>query len=131
MKKWITGVFGTIVVLSLVAAVSAKGKPAQTTCPVTGDHISQDVYTNYQGHRIYFCSTDCSAEFTGNPEHYMKRMAAQGALRCTDNWNGGACRSRCGSGSRGRSASNTPTFWQRIWGCWGGANGKSNRGCGW
>ena len=40
--------------LALAGPVLAQGK-AQTVCPVRGDKIDKNVYTDYQGKRVYIC----------------------------------------------------------------------------
>lgn len=40
--------------LALAGPVLAQGT-AQTVCPVRGDKIDKNVYTDYQGKRVYFC----------------------------------------------------------------------------
>lgn len=62
----------------------AKTRP-QTTCPVMGDRIAclildRNIYTDYEGKRIYFCSRDCLEKFKKNPEKYIKRLEDQGVL---------------------------------------------------
>lgn len=63
--------------LVLAPVVQAQGK-AQTVCPVLGGPISKEVYTDYQGQRIYFCCSGCIAEFKKDPEKYLKKMQEQG-----------------------------------------------------
>lgn len=59
-------------------AAPAKGQ-AQTVCPVLGNKINKNVYTDYQGKRVYFCCAGCAAPFQKNPEQYLKKMEGQGA----------------------------------------------------
>ncbi len=40
--------------LALAGPVLAQGKP-QTVCPVRGEKIDRNIYTDYQGKRTYFC----------------------------------------------------------------------------
>ena len=58
-------------------ALGAAGK-AQTTCPVMGGAVNQDVFTDYQGKRVYFCCPACIDDFKKNPEKYLKKLAAEG-----------------------------------------------------
>ncbi len=73
-----------VLLLALVLGVFAAGpvlaaapKP-QTTCPVLGGKINQQVYVDYQGKRIYFCCQGCDKEFRKNPEKYLKKIEEQG-----------------------------------------------------
>jgi len=63
--------------LVLAPVVLAQGK-AQAICPVLAGPISKDVYTDYQGQRVYFCCTGCDAEFKKDPEKYLKKLQEQG-----------------------------------------------------
>jgi YHS domain-containing protein len=54
-----------------------KGKP-QTLCPVMAGKIDKNVYTDYQGKRIYFCCSGCIDDFKKNPDKYMKQMEEKG-----------------------------------------------------
>ena len=62
------------------------GEPKpQTTCPVMGDKISclildKDIYMDYEGKRIYFCSNRCLEKFKKNPEKYINKMEDQGVI---------------------------------------------------
>ncbi len=83
MKK-VTLLIGVMMVLALLAAgpaaaqgPAAKGK-AQTTCPVMAGNVNKQIYTDYQGQRIYFCCPACVGEFQKDPEKYMKKLKDQG-----------------------------------------------------
>ena len=44
----------------------------QILCPIMGNPINKDIYTDYNSKRIYFCCDGCPAEFEKDPEKYMK-----------------------------------------------------------
>ena len=46
----------------------------QENCPVMGNKINKDIYTDYQGKRVYFCCTECKDTFSKDPEKYLKKM---------------------------------------------------------
>jgi YHS domain-containing protein len=52
----------------------------QTACPVLGGKINKNIYTDYQGQRIYFCCPACIDVFKKNPEAYLKKMREQGVV---------------------------------------------------
>ncbi len=54
-----------------------KGNP-QTLCPVMAGKIDKNVYTDYQGKRIYFCCSGCIDDFKKNPDKYLKQMEEKG-----------------------------------------------------
>ena len=56
------------------------GEQKQTKCPVMGGAINRDVFTDYNGHRIYFCCAGCDAEFHKDPEHFLKQMQEAGVM---------------------------------------------------
>jgi Cu(I)/Ag(I) efflux system membrane fusion protein len=49
----------------------------QTHCPVMGGEINKEVFTDYNGMRIYFCCAGCDAEFKADPEKYLQQMKAE------------------------------------------------------
>ncbi|MBN1346930.1 MAG: efflux RND transporter periplasmic adaptor subunit [Phycisphaerae bacterium] len=57
------------------AATQAK---RQTVCPVMGNPIVKDVFTDYKGKRIHFCCPPCVEKFKKDPDKYMKVLAEQG-----------------------------------------------------
>jgi len=56
---------------------AGKGTP-QTLCPVTGEKISKDVFTDYEGKRVYFCCQACVEKFKADPAGYIKKLEDQG-----------------------------------------------------
>jgi YHS domain-containing protein len=77
-----------IIVIALIAGLLfsghllAAGSPgkgnSQTDCPVMGGKIDKNVYTDYQGKRIYFCCSGCVDDFKKNPDKYLKQMEEKG-----------------------------------------------------
>lgn len=54
---------------------------AQTLCPVMdGSPINKDLYTDYNGKRVYFCCGACPKLFAKDPEKYMKKMEKAGIV---------------------------------------------------
>jgi YHS domain-containing protein len=64
---------------ALAADSPGKGNP-QTACPVMGGQVDRNVYTDYQGKRIYFCCSGCIDDFKKDPDKYLKKMEQQGIL---------------------------------------------------
>ena len=58
---------------------------SQEICPVMtfGDIgcsvTKNDIYTDYQGKRIYFCSKACRETFKKDPEKYIKKLEDEGS----------------------------------------------------
>ncbi|MGO9620472.1 MAG: YHS domain-containing protein [Desulfobaccales bacterium] len=73
----ILAVFLVVLALAAGPALAADTKP-QTICPVLGGNIDKKVFIDYQGKRIYFCCPGCPAEFSKDPEKYLKKMEAEG-----------------------------------------------------
>ena len=82
MKRSLLIVLVVFAALSITAvgwsqAQTDSGK-AQSTCPVMGGNINKNIYADYQGKRVYFCCTQCIAEFNKEPEKYLKKLEAEG-----------------------------------------------------
>lgn len=63
------------------SSTNAVSKPYPLNyCIVSGDKIGGDmgkpITTNYLGQQIIFCCSDCPADFSKNPQKYMKKLAA-------------------------------------------------------
>ncbi|MHC4560578.1 MAG: YHS domain-containing protein [Planctomycetota bacterium] len=48
--------------------------PEQMTCPIMGMAIDKNVYTEYQGKKVYFCCAGCETPFLENPEKYVSKL---------------------------------------------------------
>jgi YHS domain-containing protein len=51
----------------------------QEFCPVMAGHnlpcfINKNIYTDYKGRRVYFCTKDCKKSFLKEPEKYLKYL---------------------------------------------------------
>jgi len=80
MKRFY-GVFS--LTLAIMAAAMLLSAPlawakAQEVCPVMGGKINKDVYSDYQGMRIYYCCPACIEVFKKDPEAYLKKMKEAG-----------------------------------------------------
>jgi YHS domain-containing protein len=87
-KKTTTTIVLLIVVLQvgLVAPNGCKKKPEpgapgptsvvteQTVCPVMGGAINKDIFTEYNGKKVYFCCAPCAEKFKANPEKYLAKL---------------------------------------------------------
>jgi len=51
---------------------------AQTTCPVMGGKIKQDLYVDVEGKRIYVCCKGCIAPIKKDPAKYIKKLEDDG-----------------------------------------------------
>jgi len=54
-----------------------QSNDTQTVCPVMGNEIVKDVFTDYLGVRIYFCCPPCIAKFNANPDQYVSKLSEQ------------------------------------------------------
>ena len=73
--------------LALILAVTAlfigtawTADNPQTTCPVMGGKINKEVFSDYQGKRVYFCCPACIGEFKKDPAKYIKKLEDQGVV---------------------------------------------------
>ncbi len=46
----------------------------QTVCPVMGAPINKELYTEYEGKKVYFCCPACKATFKAGPEKYLDKL---------------------------------------------------------
>ena len=46
-------------------------KAEQVICPVMGNPIVRDVYTDIHGMRVYFCCPPCIEKFEAAPQDYL------------------------------------------------------------
>ncbi len=50
----------------------------QTNCPVSGKELEEkEVYTDYEGRRVYFCCAGCIASFEKDPQKYLMKLDEQ------------------------------------------------------
>ena len=78
MKTHIICLLALSLVVTLSLNVSAKEEMVQSKCPVMGYSPNKNLYTDYQGKRIYFCCASCPEKFTKNPEQYLQKLEDQG-----------------------------------------------------
>jgi len=67
----------------LQAAVDASGQTQMTNviCPVMTDMKARpDIFTDYQGKRVYFCCPSCKAAFERDPERYLPLLPQFGGV---------------------------------------------------
>ena len=74
MKRTLFFLIILLFVFSFGCTEEPELKP-QTNCPVMGGTIDKNVYTDYQGQRIYFCCPACKPKFLDDPEKYMQKIA--------------------------------------------------------
>ena len=46
----------------------------QTICPVLGEPVNKNIYSEYQGKRVYFCCPPCKDTFNKEPEKYLAKL---------------------------------------------------------
>ncbi|MGA8573015.1 MAG: YHS domain-containing protein [Desulfobaccales bacterium] len=95
MKRMIISMFLALLLAfasagAVLAAGATQGLPdksgrgqtgaQESVCPVLGNRINKNIYTDYQGQRIYFCCPGCIEVFKKNPEAYLKKMQEQGVV---------------------------------------------------
>lgn len=77
MKSIIICLITLSFVFTLSLNLSAKENLVQTQCPVMGYTPNKELYTDYQGKRIYFCCASCPEEFKKDPEKYLQKLKDQ------------------------------------------------------
>jgi len=56
------------------AANVASAAIMQTVCPVMGNPIDKNIYTEYKGKKVYFCCKACVTKFEADPEKYLAKL---------------------------------------------------------
>lgn len=52
-------------------------EPTNTMCPVmTDEEVDPEIFTEYQGHKVYFCCKRCLRKFERNPQEYVVNLAS-------------------------------------------------------
>ena len=46
----------------------------QEMCPIMGQPINKELYTEYKGKKVYFCCEGCKEKFEANPEQYLAKL---------------------------------------------------------
>jgi YHS domain-containing protein len=86
---------GLIVTLLVISSCQKKTEPAatpapvtpvteantavlaaveQTMCPVMVMAIDKNIFTEYQGKKVYFCCPECKSKFEKEPEKYLDKL---------------------------------------------------------
>lgn len=60
--------------IDAATAAAAYQSPEQTACPITGGPIDKNIYTVYQGKKVYFCCEGCKRTFEKNPQKYLGKL---------------------------------------------------------
>ncbi len=59
---------------STVTAPANGQVEEQANCPVTGGPVKKNIYTWYNGKKVYFCCEGCKQQFEQNPEKYTDKL---------------------------------------------------------
>jgi len=46
----------------------------QTTCPIMGNPINKQYFTEHKGQKVYFCCPECKEKFEADPEKYIAKL---------------------------------------------------------
>jgi YHS domain-containing protein len=52
----------------------AEQSAANRLCPVMGNPVREDLFTVYEGRKVYFCCPGCKPTFEGNPQKYAANL---------------------------------------------------------
>jgi len=52
----------------------ASAEVEQKACPVMGQPINKNIFTEYKGKKVYFCCPPCKEKFEANPEEYVAKL---------------------------------------------------------
>jgi YHS domain-containing protein len=60
--------------------VTPKKQHPQEMCPVMGEKINKEFYSDVQGQRVYFCCAMCKPKFKADPDSFFQKAAADGVV---------------------------------------------------
>jgi YHS domain-containing protein len=52
----------------------AAASVEQTLCPVMGQPINKELFTEYKGKKVYFCCPGCKEKFEAAPEKFLAKL---------------------------------------------------------
>jgi len=55
-------------------AEAEKNRIVQTICPVMEAPINKNIFTEYQGKKVYFCCPECKEKFIADPQKYLPKL---------------------------------------------------------
>ena len=58
---------------------AAKPKVEQTVCPIMGNKINKEIFTEHSGQKVYFCCAMCIDKFKAAPEKYLSKLPQFGS----------------------------------------------------
>ena len=90
-KKMTTLIFISMMILTIVSISGCKEKSEpeqvaetieeaavevieQTKCPVMNGTINKELFTEYNGKKVYFCCPGCKEQFLKEPEKYLSKL---------------------------------------------------------
>ena len=56
------------------AAKDVSAAVEQTACPIMGEKINKEIFTEYKGKKVYFCCQACKPEFEKDPVKYISKL---------------------------------------------------------
>lgn len=63
-----------------------SNEEVQMKCPVMGGAINKEIYTEYNGEKVYFCCEMCIGTFNKNPQGYVKGEQSGSVFDETDDF---------------------------------------------
>jgi len=67
-----------IALLLVTAALGFAEEKSQTTCPVMGGKVNNELHVDAEGYRIYVCCKGCIGKVKADPDKYIKQMKEAG-----------------------------------------------------
>ena len=66
--------------IGMAGAQATQAEKKQTLCPVMGGAINTNVFTVYEGKKVYFCCGGCIAPFKKDPAKFISKMEKDGVV---------------------------------------------------
>lgn len=59
------------------AADSVLFENIQSKCPVSNEDLDPEIFTDFEGRRVFFCCKKCKSTFSKNPAKYLVKLVGQ------------------------------------------------------
>jgi YHS domain-containing protein len=81
MKKMLMAMgLAMVMGTGMVMADAPQAVKKQTHCPIMGGTINTNVFTVYEGKKVYFCCKGCIAPFKKDATSYISKMEKEGIV---------------------------------------------------
>ncbi|MGL1863782.1 MAG: hypothetical protein OCC46_14760 [Pseudodesulfovibrio sp.] len=73
-------VIGVAITLPFMESGANAAPGNQKLCPVMGFEITKELFTDFDGKRIFFCCSSCPPDFKETPDKFMEQLRKHGVI---------------------------------------------------